>query len=124
MNATELQDGLRHFTGSESYYRYTFGLKLTEGVKFLADNASNGAYWLLDVIGSHQACTPKVRQHRQNDNFQSWKLKKNDKGGCRVTCDDGNGNILTYQDIEYTDFPLDEFTLYLIGDVILLPSEY
>jgi hypothetical protein len=123
MNATELQNGLRNFTGTENYYRYLFGLKLTDGVKFLADNASNGAYWLLDVIGSHQM-TPKVRKYLQTDNFQTWKLKKNDKGGCRVQCEDGNGNVITRQDIEYTDFPLDEITLYLIDGVLLLTSEY
>jgi hypothetical protein len=43
---------------------------------------------------------------------------------CFVTCDDGNGNIVFTKEIEYTDFPLDEITLYFANNVIHLPSEY
>jgi hypothetical protein len=41
-----------------------------------------------------------------------------------VTCDDGNGNIVFTKEIEHTDFPLDEITLYFANNVIHLPSEY
>ena len=53
--------------------------------------------------------------------------------GWHVTSsDDGNGNILASQEIEFTTFTLDEITLYVIpqdmGDevvyVILLTTEY
>ncbi len=43
---------LNQFTGTECYYAYLVGLKLTDGVKFMADKA--GAYWLLDIIASYQ----------------------------------------------------------------------
>jgi uncharacterized protein DUF6876 len=39
-------------------------------------------------------------------------------------CDDGNGNIVFTKEIEHTDFPLDEITLYFTNSVIHLPSEY
>jgi len=38
--------------------------------------------------------------------------------------DDGNGNELLRQAIPYTDFPLDEITLYLTERTLLLPGEY
>jgi hypothetical protein len=41
-----------------------------------------------------------------------------------LTCDDGNGNIVFTKNIEHTDFPLDEITLYFANSVIHLPSEY
>jgi hypothetical protein len=44
--------------------------------------------------------------------------------GITLTCDDGNGNIVFTKDIEHTDFPLDEITLYFTNNVIHLPSEY
>jgi len=43
---------LNTFIGTTGYYRYLAGLKLTDGVKYLADEA--GAYWLLDIICSYQ----------------------------------------------------------------------
>ena len=41
-----------------------------------------------------------------------------------LTCDDGNDNVVFTKTIEYTDFPLDEITLYFANNVIHLPSEY
>ena len=38
--------------------------------------------------------------------------------------DDGNGRELARQDISLTDFPLDEVSLYLTDNTLLLPSEY
>ena len=37
-----------------------------------------------------------------------------------LVCDDGNDNIVYTQHIEFTDFPLDEITLYFADDAILL----
>lgn len=56
---------LDHFTGTECYYRYLCGLRLTDGVKYLADEG--GAYWLLDIIASYQP-DAKIRRER----FQVW----------------------------------------------------
>ena len=41
-----------------------------------------------------------------------------------LACDDGNGNIVYSKQIEFTDFPLDEISLYFTNGVILLPIEY
>ena len=36
----------------------------------------------------------------------------------------GNSNLVLTKNIEHTDFPLDEITLYFANNVIHLPSEY
>ena len=119
--ATEIQAALAHYYGTENYHRYSalfHNHLLTDGAKALADMCQ--AYWLIDVICSHHAQT-------KGEGFQVWKLTKEDSKAT-VTCGDGNGNELAKQDIPYTDFPLDEITLYCIeqGDnwIILLTSEY
>jgi hypothetical protein len=44
--------------------------------------------------------------------------------GGYLLCSDGNDNIVYTQHVEFTDFPLDEITLYFANDVIYLPSEH
>lgn len=41
-----------------------------------------------------------------------------------LVCEDGNDNAVYTQLIEFTDFPLDEITLWFANDVIYLPSEH
>jgi hypothetical protein len=42
-----------------------------------------------------------------------------------LICENGNKKELARQEIEFTDFPLEEgIKLYLSGGVLLLPSEY
>jgi len=112
---------LDQFTGTEHYYKYTFGTKLTDGVKYLATTA--GCYWLLDIIVSYQ---PQLK----NQGFQVWKLSRNadnsypTEGAWVVTCEDGNGNALIKQYIEYSDFPMNTAEVWFIDGVMLLPSEY
>ena len=40
-----------------------------------------------------------------------------------LTCEDGNGNVVFTKALTFTDFPLEEITLYFTNGVILLPSE-
>ena len=56
-------------------------------------------------------------------------LKLNRVGeGARIVIEDGNGKVLSYQGLHYTDFPLDEIALFATwaGDywVCMLTSEY
>lgn len=118
MNAFELQNNLRQFTGTEKYYRITHRHLLTDGTKYLAENAE--CYWLMDAIASH---LPKYF----HDYFAVVTIIV--KGSsAQLTLDDGNGNVFAQQFIEYTDFPLPELKLYCGFDgeywAILLPSEY
>lgn len=119
MDAKELSVALTQFTGTEHYYRIHPQIVLTDGAKFLADEA--GAYWLMDAIASY------LRFFQPKECFACCALKVNSIGA-ELLIDDGNGNILAKQEIEYTDFPLPEIKLYGIWSdgfwVIMLTSEY
>lgn len=111
---------LAQFTGTEKWHRHVFvpSVLFTDGAKYLADQA--GAFWLLDEIALAQRHKPKVTA----EPFQSWKLKVKADHSARLTCEDGNGQVVYRKHIPYTDFPLEEVTLYYTDNVILLPSEY
>jgi len=116
-NITE--NDLRQFIGTQSYYRLMPNHLITDGVKFLADNAE--CYWLLDVIASYFPILSA------SDGFVLTKLNVKDAKTV-VRLEDGNGNMLVSQSITWTDFPLPEVQLYSCFDgavwVTMLPSEY
>lgn len=112
MNAN---DSLSHHNGTESYYKYLMGYLLTDGVKELATQFQ--CYWFLDVVVSHQ---PDL----EDEEFQVWTLKKNVDNSADVVCTDGNNKVLKSQHILMTDFTADEATVWVEGNVILLPSEH
>ena len=74
---------------------------------------------LLDEIALAQRYKAKVAA----EEFQVWTLKVKD-AKATLTCDDGNGNAVYAKRIPFTDFPLDEISLYFCNKTILLPSEY
>lgn len=116
----EIQDNLKGFHGTEQYYKASFFSKIvcTDGVQYLREKCN--CYWYTDLIVSHQT-NKKVRQQE----FQTWKLKTDLKKNKAIAiCEDGNGNVIVTQKIPYTDFSLEEITVYLTNNVILLPSEY
>lgn len=118
MNANELQANLTQFIGTERYYRITQHHLLTDGTKYLAEQAK--CFWLMDAIASH---LPK----QFHDYFAVANLKVKNSSA-QLTLDDGNGNVFAQQFIEYTDFQLSELKLYCAFDgqywVIMLISEY
>ena len=111
---------LHQFTGTENWHRFGINRKVlcTDGAKYVADHG--GAYWLLDAIAIAQLYEKTV----SGEAFQVWTLTVNADRSASLTCDDGNNNIVYTQQIEFTDFPLDEIRLYFTDNVILLPSEY
>ena len=121
--AAALEAALAHFTGSCEYTNH-LGLLCTDGVQFLAEHA--GAYWLLDAIASHQS--PAL--DRKTGGFQLWTLVRTAEGGAVLECrDDSNRPALVRQEIEYTDFPLEQIKLYVTGEgrggrCLMLPREY
>ncbi len=58
------------------------------------------------------------------EEFQVWKLTVRDDHSASLVCDDGNDHIVYTEHIEYTDFPLNEITLYFANNTIYLPSEH
>lgn len=110
---------LTEFTGTERYYRISRRQLLTDGTKFLADQAH--CYWMMDAIASH------LMEIGTTDWFVVVKTKVRDARATMIY-EDGNGHEHARQEIPYTDFPLAEITLYACWDgehwVIMLPSEY
>lgn len=114
----KLLASLAMHTGSECVFRHWTGrLVYTEGVEDLAQQA--GAYWLIDLVASWT-----IDGAMRDEEFVVWNLTVNAVRTAVAVADDGNGRELARQDIEYTDFPLDEIKLYLIDGTLLLPSEY
>ena len=118
---TLTKDDLRQFTGSEQWYRHGINRSVlfTDGAKYVAD--TGGAYWLLDEIALAQHHNKRVA----GEEFQLWKLAVNlDQNTAMLTCEDGNGHIVFRKKIAFTDFPLEEISLYFCNKTIHLPSEY
>ena len=111
---------LAQFTGTEQWFRHSINSRVlyTEGAKHVAEHGQ--AYWLLDEIALIQPYNKKVAA----EEFQIWKLIVRPDKTARLTCDDGNDNVVLSKNIEYTDFPLETITLYFANNVIHLPSEY
>jgi hypothetical protein len=140
--AKKLEHELAYFSGTEKWYRHggfwRHEILLTDGVMHLAEKGGrNGgtAFWLLDAIASYQGEKVLARHP-----FQVWKLivtETEDQSRCaRLVCTNGNNEKpIVEQQIEYTDFLLDEIQLYASVEpvdetgrkkrvIILLPSEY
>jgi hypothetical protein len=131
MDAETLTKNLQHFCGTEQYYPHWLGIRYTDGVKYLADNAE--AYWLIDAIASHQ---PKALRNQRLREFQVWFLHVGDthefikpKAGnaAVLTCWEDSPTASTQpaiiQQIPFTDFALKEIKLYLQEKILLLPDE-
>jgi hypothetical protein len=111
---------LNQFSGSERWFRSAVNKNVlyTEGAQYVAD--AGGAYWLLDEIAIAQRYIGQVTR----EEFQVWKLTVRADRTAALTCEDGNCKLVHSQEIEFTDFPLDEITLWFANNVIYLPSEH
>ena len=125
MDANTLRDQLAQFTGSRTFTRHSLlrRMCMTEGITWLADHV--GAYWLTDLVASYQH-----EPHVSAEHFQVWRLSVDvSTRAAAIMMTNGNSSTpLVQQQIDYTDFPLDDITLWLIvqGDylILMLPSEY
>lgn len=104
---------LGQFHGTENHYEHWAGrILFTDGVHYVAEKA--GAYWLIDAIVSY----------RRKEPFQIWELNKHEGKAVLTMREDTNEPVLVQQKFRYIDFPLDSIRLYLVGGVLMLPSEY
>jgi hypothetical protein len=110
---------LNQFIGTEKYYRISRRHLLTDGTKYLAEQAA--CFWLMDAIASH------LSEIGTEDWFVLVRMSVV-LGSAVMIYEDGNGNEHARQEIPYTDFPMNSITLYACWDgehwVIMLPSEY
>jgi hypothetical protein len=98
------------------------GWLLTDGALYVAEKYK--AFWLMDIIASHNVANPKVSKHP----FQVWELTIREDASWEIIATNGNNKEIARQSDVYTDFP-DDITLYACysGDnnwVVMLPSEY
>ena len=129
LSPEELQAGLAQFTGTQTWYRYRFGQTVlayyTEGIQYLADNAD--CYWLLTEI-----VTAQTDENVSGETFQSWDLLVSPDQQAFLVCEDGNQISVFTKIIPYTDFPLEEITVWVeygeiegaVKPILLLPNEH
>jgi hypothetical protein len=109
---------LSQFYGTEQYHKtFLFNPNLvhTDGVQYFADQA--GAFWLLDIIAT------EVYPLTKKNPFMVITMTVADKKA-KLVVDDGDDNWIYQKNIDFTDCPDGEYRFYLIGDVLMLPSEY
>jgi hypothetical protein len=53
-----------------------------------------------------------------------WTLRVRSDQKATLSCEDGNGKTVFAKEIEYTDFPVSEITLWFADNTIYLPSEH
>jgi hypothetical protein len=130
----EIEEGLAQFHGTDTWTRHRMfrQLLMTDGILYLRDAAD--CHWLVDAIGSH-IFTARRRLNPQAQPFQHWHFKRASLNRVdkphRLWCTDGNSEkAIVSQRIEYSDFPLDEISVYAVWDegqdafVLMLPGEY
>ena len=121
--AAQLREFIAQATGFETHYRHALsGMSFSEGVKYIADEA--GAYWLIDLI---LIASKFEKLQGKCEGLEFWRLTTKDGKG-EVTCTDGgmNGgeaNVVFYETIPFTDFPLEEIALSNDGGILCLPGE-
>lgn len=115
------QDDLAQFRCTDNYYQHWLRrFVYTDGVRHVAEEG--GAYWLIDAIASYQ---PKLLKDQMLQEFQHWILNVdliNQKA--QLICERDNNDVVLTQDIEFTDFPLEQIRFYVVSNVLMLPSEY
>jgi len=119
MTHTLTQAALKHFTGSEQWYRHSLvrSIVYTDGARRVAE--AGGAYWLLDEIALAQHAAKIAAQE-----FQVWSLAVAEDRSAELACEDGDGHTVFRKKIPFTDFPLARIQLYFTNKTILLASEY
>jgi len=116
---SEILDIISNAHGTEAYHKFSSHKHYpiaTDGVIAVAETA--GCYWLLDIIGSYQ--TNKLLDPQ----FQVWKLAVNHENNTAVVSGYNDTELIVTRNIPFTDFPLDEFKLFLMNGILLLPSEH
>jgi len=110
---------LNQFTGTEKYYRISRKHLLTDGTKYLAEQAE--CFWMMDAIASH------LCEIGTEDWFVLVRVQVTE-GRAVMIYEDGNDREHARQEIPYTDLPIENISLYACWDgehwVIMLPSEY
>ena len=131
MNAILQASDLRQFSGDLERFRHQFNRNViyTPGVQYLAEQGQ--AYWLIDAIASYFG-SDVMNQAMQKDSrlrsMQFWRLEVKDDAGILTARADDGVEPFVRQEIEYTDFPLEQVDIWARFDgsrwTLYLPSEH
>lgn len=120
LSPSELLLNLKQFVGTQRYYRIFPTFVVTDGFKYLMDEAD--CYWLANLFGLHLV---SIDFHLHP--FVVLNLTAVQRGAI-VRLEDGNGGVLEQIRLDYTDFPFAEFSLFACWNesfwVGMLPNEY
>jgi len=114
----QLKHDLDGFYATGEWHRHQcfarYPVFLTDGALYLAEHGGAGAttaYWLMDVIASYQG----EKQMKRIENPQLWKIEcfgEGSKRSCVVSCGNNPNKPIIKQEIEWTNFLLNEYELY------------
>jgi len=119
---------LAQFTGDlERFRSINRHVIYTPGVQYLAEKA--GAYWLIDAIASYFMGGKMSYPDPRLETLQFWRLEVKEDSSAMLTARADSGvEPYVKQEIEYTDFPLDEIDIWAGFDgmtwTLYLPSEH
>ena len=131
VQATLTHSDLRQFTGDMLRYAYPLNRNViyTPGVRYVAE--VGGAYWLIDAIASYFSSDIMIEAMARDSRLnylQFWKLTVKDNTALLTANADSGVKPFVTQEIEYTDFPLDEIEIWAGFDgshwTLYLPSEH
>jgi hypothetical protein len=135
MQGPELRQALAQYYGCEQPFRSPLHPKVlyTDGFKCFLANAGNGAYWLLDILGTQPEIHAGVAAHGMCVvvlHVVGSQAKLTVARDYRSPEKDEDTRIGTFseiayeREIDYTDCPEGVWKFYFIGNMLMLPSEY
>lgn len=126
------QRELRQFSGDLERFRHPINRSViyTPGVRYVAEKAD--AYWLIDAIASHLGSTEYLHATVTDDRlcyFMVWTLEVTEDHSAILSARaDSPDAPWVSQNIEFTDFPLDNIEVFAATDgrhwTLYLPSEH
>ena len=96
----ELTHALDRFSGTEKYHPYREHCVLTDGAKYLAENAD--CYWLIDYIYEAQSITFL----KKAGGMQSWTVCVHQDKSATLVCKNTHNRTIHREVIAHTDFVL------------------
>jgi hypothetical protein len=121
----ELSAELAHCTGTENHWCLPHqgeadkpATRYTDGVRMMAKLI--GAYWLLEFIEE----TQRTEEGIEEQDFQVWRIISTGETVSIIVDDGYEPPRFTLETNRVKRFPIGEFKIYCVDNVILLPSEY
>lgn len=113
---------LKQFTGTEQWYRHPLNQSMifTDGVRHLMEKGAHGSgcFWFIDIVA-----TEGMALHKKEP-FVTVELDVHENETADLRMTDGNGKILLARRVNYTDMEQGTWTVWLVNNTALLPSEY